>query len=395
MLKSFRVSNFRGLVNVEFRPVGSNLIIGPNNVGKTSLCSALRFVSMTASTDLEQAAQQTAGETWNIANVYVKTPTLRFDIEATLKDGEQSLSFEYSFEVDVRKDPRSLGVTLRVTHERLTVTGGKFAQTVLLDCTNDQAHLLHEEQFLQDKEYIPVTLSPGDATMLSRLYDLQTNRRANLFKRYLQSWSYFNLNPQALRSPQVVTDKSLISADGSNMTKVMYMLHNERPRVEKKVIEALKAIEPKAELFSFRSPDPKSVYLYLEDREGNPFGTASMSDGTLRYIVFAYLIYALVDDKADDAFSPLIMVEEPENGIYVGHLRQLFEKIDPSGDFGQFIFTSHSPYFIDLWEKNLAGIHLLKAGTPSAILIQPDPAKIERLLAEMPLGELHFREMLS
>jgi predicted ATPase len=120
-----------------------------------------------------------------------------------------------------------------------------------------------------------------------------------------------------------------------------------------------------------------------------------MSDGTLRYIVFAYLVYALADARAANSFSPLVMIEEPEDGLYVGQLRPLFEKIDPSGANGQFIFTSHSPYFIDLWENNLAGIHLLKPGRPSSILINPDPAKLEKLLEQMPLGQLHFREMLS
>lgn len=179
------------------------------------------------------------------------------------------------------------------------------------------------------------------------------------------------------------------------MTRSMFALHNERPRTEKKIIEALKAIEPKADLFTFATPDPKSVFLFLEDQAGNRFGTLSMSDGTLRYLVFAYLVYGLADLRYTDGFSPLVMIEEPENGLYVGQLRPLFETIDPSGASGQFVFTSHSPYFIDLFENNLPGIHLLKPGKPSSILMQPDAAKVRTLLEQMPLGELHFREMLS
>ena len=375
MLKLFRVSNFRSLVNIEFRPVGSNLVIGPNNVGKTSLCSALRFVSLTASSDLETAAQNAVVETWNIANVYVKSPTLQFDLTATLEDSGQSLDFEYTLVVGANRDPQTKAVTLRAMSELLLVTGGKFAHTPLLECTDGQAYLLNEEQFLGGKANQAATLSPGDATMLSRLYDLQSNRRANLFKRYLQSWLYFNLNPHALRSPEVRSEKPVVFPDGGNLSKVMFTLHNERPRVEKKVLETLKTIEPKADFFTFMTPDPKSVYLYLMDSDDNRFGTASMSDGTLRYIVFAYLVYALADAKAASGYSPLIMIEEPENGLYVGQLRPLFEKIDPSGASGQFIFTSHSPYFIDLWEKNLAGIHVLKPGKPSSILINPEVTK--------------------
>jgi predicted ATPase len=238
-------------------------VIGPNNVGKTSLCSALRFVSLTASSDLETAAQNAVVETWNIANVYVKSPTLQFDLAVTLDDNGQSLDFAYSLVLGADREPQTKAVMLRAISERLVVTGGKFAQTVLLECKDGQARLLHEEQFLKGSTYCPETLSPDDATMLSRLYDLQSNRRANLFRRYLQSWMYFSLNPHALRSSQVVSDKPMIFPDGANMARVMFALHNERPRIEKKIIEALKAIEPKVDLFTFTSPDPKSVYLYL------------------------------------------------------------------------------------------------------------------------------------
>lgn len=394
MLKSFRISNFRGLVNVEFRPVGCNLLIGPNNVGKTSLCSAMRFVSLTSSLNLEQAAQNAVGETWNIANVYVKNETLQFDVGVRLEDNGQQLDFEYSLQLGINKGVGGLGVALRVISEKLLVTGGGFSQTLLLECRDEQAELLHEEQFLQGSTYYARTLSPDESTMLSRLYDLQSNRRANLFKRYLQSWMYFSLNPHALRSPQA-GDKPGIFPDGANMTKSMFWLHNERPRTERKIIDALKMIEPKIDLFTFATPDPKSVFLFLEDQEGNRFGTLSMSDGTLRYLVFAYLVYALADMRPSNTFSPLLMIEEPENGLYVGQLRPLFETIDLSGASGQFVFTSHSPYFIDLFEKNLEGIHLFKPGKPSSVLIRPDPAKVQKLLQEMPLGELHFREMLS
>ena len=395
MLKSFQISNFRSLVNVQFRPVGCNLLVGPNNAGKTNLCSALRFLSLTASGDLESAAKHAVGETWNITNAYVNERSIQLDVKATLEDGGQSLDFDYTLQIAVPKRDTSTGVSLHARNERLVLTGGRFAQTVLLDCTNEQAQLLHEEQFLQGSTYQAKTLSPSDATMLSRLYDLQSNRRANLFKRYLQSWLYFSLNPHAMRSPRVVSDKAIIFPDGSNLSKVMFALHNERPRVERKIIESLKSIEPKADLFTFTSPDPQSVYLFLEDQEQNRFGTRSMSDGTLRYLVFAYLIYSLGDAKTSMSFSPLVLVEEPEDGLYVGQLKPLFEKIDTTGASGQFLFTSHSPYFIDLFERNLPGVHLLKPGKPSSVLVVPDPKKIDKLLEQMPLGELYFREMLT
>lgn len=121
----------------------------------------------------------------------------------------------------------------------------------------------------------------------------------------------------------------------------------------------------------------------------------SISDGTLRYLALAYLIYAMGETKPPQSFSPLVIIEQPEDGLYVGQIKPLFEKIDLTGVNGQFVFTSHNPYFIDLFEKNLQGVFLLKPGEPSSVLVSPDTAKVNKLLEHMPLGELYFREMLA
>jgi predicted ATPase len=92
----------------------------------------------------------------------------------------------------------------------------------------------------------------------------------------------------------------------------------------------------------------------------------------------------------------LSVIEEPETGIFVGHLKPLLESIDPSGREGQYIFTSHSPYFIDLFDAHLDGVLLLKRERTHTTLVQPDPDKVLPLIEEeFSLGELHFREMLG
>jgi predicted ATPase len=400
MLKEFRVNNFRSLVNVEFAPTGVNLLLGPNNAGKTNLCSALRFVGLSSFNSVDAAARQALGETWNITNVYVNDPGIQFEVGATLEESGQPLSFRYSLRLTSDRlraaaSGRAYSQGLRVAEESLILTGGGFNSTVLLENRDGQARLLHEKRFLSQAagDHYVETLSPGDATMLSRLYDLETNQRANLFKEYLQNWYYFNLSPHALRSADVVFDEPIIRCDGANLSKVLFTLHNEQPRIERRVIEAVRQIEPKLDLFTFNAPDPESIFLFLEDEQGNRFSTQSMSDGTLRYLAIAYLVYAAPSNR--HGFRPLILIEEPENGLYVGHLKSLLAAIDPSGAEGQFVFTSQSPYFIDLFENNLEGVHLLQPGRPSSVLIKPDPERLRPLLEEMPLGELHFREMLA
>ncbi len=396
MLSRFRVSNFRSLINIDFRPTGLNLLIGQNNAGKTNLCLALRFVGLSSSSSLEEAALSALGETWNVTNVYLEDRSLEFEVEARLLDAEQYLDFAYSLKLTAERSAATSGSAsaLFVSEETLRATGGGFQQTSLLENRDGQVRLLHEKRFLSKaaSEHYVETTAPTDATMLSRLYDLDTNRRANLFKQFLQSWLYYSLCPYALRSPRVKLHRSLILHDGGNLSKTLFNCHNEKPRTERRIIEALRALEPKLDLLSYKSPDPESVFLFLEDKDGNRFSTQSLSDGTLRFLAMAYLIHACAEARAP---KPLVVIEEPENGLYVGHLKPLLQTIDLSGANGQFVFTSHSPYFIDLFEKNLTGVHLLKPGRPSSVLVAPNSAKLSTLLQQMPLGELHFREMIE
>ena len=120
-----------------------------------------------------------------------------------------------------------------------------------------------------------------------------------------------------------------------------------------------------------------------------------MSDGTLRFLAMAYLILNAADPSDPTAPKPLMIIEEPENGLYVGHLKTLLERIDRTGKNGQFVFTTHSPYFIDLFDNYLEGLNLVKPGKPSSVLIKPDSERLTKLLKEMPLGELHFRELIG
>lgn len=388
---------------MEFRPAGINLLVGPNNAGKTNLCAALRFVSRSSEQNLDGALQATIGERWNVTNLFTpEARNLDFEVECELPFKDDTIRCHYSLQLEsARNSTRGEGVgseSIRVVEETLKATGGRFADTILLENKEGRVRMLHEEGFAayhpKSPKYIDSTTA-SNATMLSRLYELENNPRAILFRRYLQSWKYFSFNPDLLRSPDVDRDDGALLSTGANLSRAIFDLHNQKPRLERKLIEAIRKLEPKLDLFSFSAPDPEHVHLFGEDEKGHRFSTRSMSEGTLRFIGIAYVILTAAQIAEAEGFSPLTIIEEPENGLYVGHLKPLLERIEPDGRLGQFIFTTHSPYFVDLFDKCLEGIHVFKAGTPSSVLTRPDPAKLKQLLDDMTLGELHFHDLLA
>jgi len=414
MLKQFRVDNFKSLMNIEFRPVGMNLLVGTNNSGKTNLCHALRFLGLTSRLPLDEAATICTPEPWNFLNVYSPSDVAEMEVQASVRAEEEELSFSYLLRIIGQRQAlagKTISRGFRVEYESLRVTGGGFDNTTLLENKAGDVRLLHEKRYLygprqvgvstaDESEPIPryslvETQSPTDTTMLFRLYDLDTNRRANLFKRYLGSWSYYSFDASRLRSNAATLMDRTLKWDGSNLCSVLYTLHNLNPRQEKKLVEAVKLIEPRLDVISYQTPDPEHVYMFFEDSERHMFGVQSVSEGTLRYMAICFLIMANREEAREREPSPLIIIEEPETGIFVSQLKGVFERLEPSGAGGQFVFTSHNPYFIDLFDSALDGLHILKRAGDRSVLIKPDRSKIMERLGKFSLGDMLFRGLLE
>jgi predicted ATPase len=172
-------------------------------------------------------------------------------------------------------------------------------------------------------------------------------------------------------------------------------VHNSFPNLEKKLMESLNLLEPKIERIEFPSPDPDFIQFFLVDKSGNKFSVQSMSDGTLRYLALCLITTMLAEVTPAANVPRLVIFEEPENGLYVGHLKPLIQRMDTSARNGQVIFTTHSPYVIDLFDAHLDAVHLMKPGSPGSVLTRPDASRVKKLLDDMPLGEMHYREMLG
>jgi predicted ATPase len=410
MLRRFRVNNFKSFLNTEFVPSGVNLLVGANNAGKTNLCTALRMLGLTSKHPLDAAALGAVGERWNLTNFYVSGKReIEFDLQAMVNYESRSngsvswvkgeaLTFSYFLRLRAMRAEAAGSESLSVVEETLKTSGGKFAETTLLENHGGQVEMLHEEGFVRDLPGAPYRVRarvPTNATMLSQLYELENNPRAILFRKYLQSWSYYNFSPESLRQPDVARDDGTLLFSGANLSRVLFDLHNEKPRLERQLIGIVKQVEPKLDLLSYSAPDPEHVHIFFEDDKGNRVSARSTSDGTLRFLAIAYVVLMGAQATLSQGFAPLVIIEEPENGLYVGLLKPLMQRISPTGEDGQFIFTSHSPYFIDLFDANLTGIHVVSAGSPSSVLSQPNIESVSHLLDEMPLGELHFRNLLK
>ena len=137
--------------------------------------------------------------------------------------------------------------------------------------------------------------------------------------------------------------------------------------------------------------------MSFEDEKGKRFSATNISDGTLRYLALCTIVILNRRFGTQEGGAPLVMIEEPENGIFVGHLKPLFERIEPSGKEGQYLFTSHAPYFIDLFDACLDGVWVARNPEPHThtTIERPPRDRMEKCLGEYSLGEMHFRGLLK
>ena len=373
-------------------------MIGPNNAGKTNLCKALRFLCGTSFLTLDQAATWILGESWNITNVAVAEKVIEMEAEVELVSLSKTYSYYYSLRLSADHEQSTLKQPLKVLDEKLVITGGNFQQVTLIENHRGAAKLTNEKAFLNagsNGGYVTESQVPAESTALSKIFDTEASRLAVLFKEVLYNSLYFNLEPSALRNPKIIADTNLLSPIGGNFSKFLFTVHNKTPDLEKKVIQALRLLEPTIEKFEFPSPDPDFIQFFLVDKSGHRFSAQSMSDGTLRYLALCLITMILAELTPLPNLPRLIIFEEPENGLYVGNLKPLFEQLDFTGRNGQCIFTTHSPYVIDLFDSHLEAVHLMKPGSPGSMLTKPDVNLVKKLLDDMPLGEMHYREMLG
>jgi len=400
MLQRFYVDNFKTLINVEWRPEPITLLVGANNAGKTNLANALRFLSLTSAGEIKSMAPL-VGEAWQLHNVELESKQT-IDLECTAElpvDGE-ACRFDYSLSLKVDRPTSAadmFAVEYSVSHELLDLTTQTGDRVRLLQNTGGEVRLLHEERHFggQPGETYIDTSCPPTATMLYRLYDLKANQRANAFKKYLWSWRYYDLNPTAMRNatPAKPADWDLYP-DGSNLVSVVHTLKNVSEKDYRVLLDVMRQVEPALDAIAFFATQDQ-VIMWFSDTGGRMFYVRSISDGTLRFLALAYLIISRA--RLAEQFHtppPLLIIEEPENGLYVGVLRELFDLIGSQGEAGQYLFTSHSPHFIDLFEERPEAVVTACRRGAHTELRKPDRDRLRKLLENMSLGELHFREML-
>lgn len=364
------------------------VILGVNAAGKSNLFDAVQLLSNLATQDVSQALKNMRGEP---AELFRRTQSglsqhIRFAVEVLIDPKvrdpwgkEVSIShtrLRYELELE-RREVRPGVEKVMVSYESLRRIASKadtwakrfsvskdFRKQHLKYSASRNADLLSTSEvdgkrvfrLHQDGHSGRTQERPATAAEATVLYSITNTDFPHLFamRDEMHHWRLLQLDPALLRRPSPATSPDLLTADGSNLAAVLARLKAETSTEDQPqgvlhdIALALNNLIPGVRsLDAGLDPGTREYRIHLTMRDGLPFSSRVISDGTLRVLALLTLLH-------DPRHRGMVCFEEPENGVHPARLKRLMERLRDmvstldnttpvSAHLNQLLLNSHSP----------------------------------------------------
>ena len=409
MLTRLEVNGFKNLVDfsLDFGPY--TCIVGPNGVGKSNIFDAIRFLSLLTECTINEAALRirTAGEeTGDIGDLLffgggARADRMEFAVEMIVsrnvrddfgREVEASSSF-LRYEVAFRYEPPSAtggllgGLALEREELRPIITGqatrhlkfphskSQFRDSVVFNKRHARSGFISTQSDPETEQAAIVVHQDGGSHGRGRPSPARGATRTIIgtentsatptilaARREMQSWRVLALDPAAMRRPDRYTQPPGIDANGAHIPATLQHLANvaaesgERSDIVLQMVSIILSELAPVNMVKVAKDDVRQLLsLEIEEQSGIKLRANSISDGTLRFLALAALT-EVVDESA------VICMEEPENGIHPAKMEAMNrllddiavnpnEPVDNENPMRQVIVATHSPYFVQLQNK--------------------------------------------
>lgn len=361
-LTRFALKNYKSIAacDVELGPL--TFLVGPNGAGKSNFLDALRFVTESLRSSLDNALRERGG----ISEVRRRSgghPThFALRLYFQLPSGE---SGHYAFRVGARSQ------------------GGFDVQDE--ECQIHSAEAVGKTAHFSVKSGEVMSCSePGPAASRDRLYLVNASGLAAFRPLYeaLSNMGYYSLNPDRIRDLQAPDAGELLARDGSNISSVLKQMSTSNPERRARVEEYLSKVVPGVKGVDVLVMGPKSTLEFRQQVRGakDPWRclAASMSDGTVRALGVLVALF-----QAGGGTRPevrLVGIEEPEIALHPAAAGLLLDCLKEASHSTQVIVTSHSPDLLDNERVEAASILAVTSAEGSTHIAPLDPMIRKSLL---------------
>lgn len=408
MIRAIEIRGFRSLRHVRLELGRLNVLIGPNQSGKTNVLDALSFLASAAAGRLSESVFKRRGGFSNLLWMGEGEREIEFRVELEIQvlmpptsspvPGAQKVSGTYHFKLEeagsgyiVSAEALHIGGkaiferdrSTCVVHSILVLPPTKGQVTVPLSDTQQQELFFSSlsnpafggTAFPTHHEVTAIAVYPG--------FDVRTR------------WASTDPRDTApMRQPQFVENASLLSPLGDNLVNVLYALSqgagathgpaNGAPRRDRwrEFKDALRVGFPDFEdlVFPADAGMGRISFAWLDGRfPGRRIPAEVLSDGTLCFLALAAAVMS-------PGVPALTAIDEPEKHLHPELLYRLVGLLEQASAGRQILVTTHSDALLS-YLTDPSSVILVDNGPEGTTLTRPDRAALDEWLKDYTLGE--------
>ena len=330
---------------IPLRPV--NLLIGSVAAGKSNVFKGLLLLQNSIHRSLEELFPPGLGEFPLVRSRWAdQTAPIRIEVDITDLDGFPDQTATYK--LAIADSPNGLYVLEESLERRKPEQIGLWV-------------------FRRGMRRQAITnfgdVDPYDPTLLNRVFhnDIEVNRATESggfaweVARSLSRFGYYHLSVAELKSLGTGQPSERISYYGSGLPDFLAWIKfsEQNSPVYQKILGAMRQLLPELDaiIVTQAGLDQQGLAMSFQGQRGY-IAAPDLSDGTLLTLGLLSLVHSPVRPN-------LLCIEEPETGLNPRRLRWLFDQFigmaypDSDAKATQVIFSTHSPWLIDLFGDEL------------------------------------------
>ena len=338
-LERIKIEGFRSIRALDFDLKPINVLIGANGVGKT-----------------------------NFLDVFPLIHAVRLGREsryAATRGGAERLLHFGSMET------AGIGIELSLSD------GLRYVASLLPD---EEDRLFTLEELVEGQD-------GGQLDLLFPIQEEEESAEADITRR-LAKWRRYQFHDTSPRSPlrrtSEVADARRLRPDGGNLASFLYRLKTRQRSAYRRIRDAVRIVAPYLVDFVLEPDEDNPDMIRLEWRHARSdsfFDVASLSDGTLRFVALAALLYQPAASRPD-----IIVIDEPELGLHPVAIGLLAEAVQAASHDSKVILATQSPILVDYFEpEDVVVVDLVEGASEFKRL---DNAELKEWLKDYSLGEL-------
>ena len=360
-IREISVRNYKSLQHVTVRPRSLNVLVGPNDSGKSNFADFLDFVADVYQDGLSNAVARKGGfDAIAFQDRSSRSDAIEFTIKAELvylgveyERPRTRARLRYRHRLTLKRAEDGARGEYWVTEERLTIhlanRGASPSPLVKVRRSGGQIRsrvFSRNHQFGKELKSISQILAVASRGLDAR----QTNSLVvalsslvsmlGVFTESAARVRVFQFSPISARQPGAAVHVPKLDRYGANLPTVVDLLQREHPRDWEKVLEAMRRIKPNLEEIKVGYTEARLLGLFFrETGYERAWNAAEVSDGTIQSLALLTAIY--------DPEPGLLVLEEPENSVHPWIVRNIVEACRSVGKRKQIILTTHSPVLLD------------------------------------------------